>query len=72
MTTDTPATLLVDSAAAAKMLSVSQRTIGRLQACGEIKHVRIGRAVRFAVSELERFIADRQRGAEQDRRSLVG
>jgi excisionase family DNA binding protein len=50
----------VDSATAAKLLSISKRMIWTLQASGALKPVRIGRAVRFSVGELERFIAERQ------------
>ncbi len=56
-TETTPSNLLVDTATAAKMLAISARTIWTLQASGELKPVRIGRAVRFSISELERFIA---------------
>jgi len=56
--------LLVDTPTAARMLGVSPRTIWTLQSRGELKPTRIGRAVRFSVRELERFIAARQ-GGEQ-------
>ena len=57
-----PAPLLVDTPTAAKMLGVSSRTIWTLANCGDLKATRIGRAVRFSVRELERFIAERQNG----------
>ena len=57
-----PVPLLVDSPTAATMLGLSPRTIWTLQASGELKATRIGRAVRFSVRELERFIAARQGG----------
>jgi excisionase family DNA binding protein len=55
-----PAPLLVDTPTAAKMLRVSSRTIWTLANSGELKATRIGRAVRFSIAELERFVAARQ------------
>jgi excisionase family DNA binding protein len=57
---DVPGPLLVDSRRAAEMLGVSPRTIWTLQACGELKPTRIGRAVRFSIDELRRFVVERQ------------
>jgi excisionase family DNA binding protein len=59
-----PTPLLVDTLTAAKMLGISARTVWTLENCGELKATRIGRAVRFSVRELERFIADRQGAAQ--------
>jgi excisionase family DNA binding protein len=59
-----PGPLLVDSRRAAVMLGISTRTIWTLQESGELRPTRIGRAVRFSLRELERFIAARQ-GGEQ-------
>jgi len=59
-----PEPLLVDTPTAAKMFDLSPRTIWALQASGELKATRIGRAVRFSIRELERFIAARQGGAQ--------
>ena len=55
MDNSTPPPLLVDSRTAAKMLSLGERTLWDLAAKGEIKRQKIGRLVRFAVSELERY-----------------
>jgi len=52
--------LLVDTREAARLLGVSARTTWALQARGELKVTRIGRAVRVSIRELERFISDRQ------------
>ncbi len=52
--------LLVSLPQAAAMLGVSLRTLTTLTAAGELGVVRVGkRAVRVAVSELQRFIEDR-------------
>ncbi|MCC7085582.1 MAG: helix-turn-helix domain-containing protein [Pirellulales bacterium] len=55
-----PVPLLVDTPTAARMLGVSARTVWTLANCGELRPTRIGRAVRFSVAELERFIAERE------------
>ena len=43
---------------AGKKLSVCERTVWGLVRDGRLRAVKIGRAVRIPVSELERFIAD--------------
>ncbi|MBE0610073.1 MAG: helix-turn-helix domain-containing protein [Dehalococcoidia bacterium] len=48
---------------AAQWLSCSRDTIDRLCATGELKSFKIGMARFVAVSELERFIAERQAAA---------
>jgi excisionase family DNA binding protein len=48
--------LLVTAKEAARLLSISERTLWTLTNAGTIQPVRIGRAVRYAVGELERFI----------------
>ncbi|MCO6454708.1 MAG: helix-turn-helix domain-containing protein [Pirellulaceae bacterium] len=55
-----PKRLLVDVRAAARMLSISPRKIWSITASGELPCVRIGRAVRYAVADLEAWI-DQQR-----------
>lgn len=52
-----PPQLLVDAREAARMLSIGERTLWTLTNQGAIQTVRIGRAVRYAVSALEAFIA---------------
>jgi len=59
-----PQPLLVDSRTAARMLAVSPRTLWSLTRQKTIQIVRIGRAVRFAVSELQRFV-EQKKGSEQ-------
>ncbi len=50
--------LLVTARQAAKMLSVSERTLWGLSDAGEIPRVKIGRAVRYSVDDLKRYIAE--------------
>src|SRR3954467_15660986 len=54
--------LLVDSHEAARLLAVSERTLWALTDAGEVRCLRLGRAKRYAVAELERFIARRMEG----------
>ena len=42
---------------AAELLQVSTRTIRRLTASGALRAVRVGRAVRLRIAEIERFLA---------------
>jgi excisionase family DNA binding protein len=48
--------LLLDPRSAAKVLSVSPRTLWSLTHCGEIKAVRIGRLVRYPIEALREFV----------------
>ncbi|MFT5323143.1 MAG: excisionase family DNA binding protein [Planctomycetaceae bacterium] len=43
---------------AAKALDVCERTIWGLVRDGKLRNIRVGRAVRIPVAELERFIAE--------------
>lgn len=61
MSNATPAPLLVTPREAARMLSVSERTLWSLSAKGEIPRIKLGRSARYAVSDLREFI-ERQRG----------
>lgn len=54
------APLLVNSRTAARSLGISERTLWGLAADGLLPQVRIGRAVRYAVADLQAYI-DRQR-----------
>jgi excisionase family DNA binding protein len=47
---------LVTSRQAAQMLSISERTLWSLSNSGQLPVVRIGRAVRYAVSDIEAYI----------------
>lgn len=51
--------LLVDATAAARLLSVSVRTLANLTARSELPCVRIGRALRYSVDDLRRFVQAR-------------
>lgn len=60
-----PSALLVNARDAAAMLALSPRKLWELTNCGAIPCVRIGRAVRYAVSDLRAFV-DTSRGARRD------
>lgn len=51
-----PAKLAVDASQAAIMLSISERTLWALTNSGQVKHVRIGRMVRYRIGDLEEFL----------------
>lgn len=51
-----PAAILVTDAEAADMLSVCPKTITNLADDGKLPRIRIGRSVRFAVSDLQAFV----------------
>lgn len=52
--------LLIDSRQAAKLLNVSPRTLWRMHNDGEMPQpIRIGRAVRWSLEALKKWIADR-------------
>lgn len=48
--------LLVDATVAARLLSVSVRTLANLTARSELPCVRIGRALRYSVEDLRHFV----------------
>jgi excisionase family DNA binding protein len=48
--------LLVDAREAARLLSISERTLWTLTDQGELPRVKIGRSVRYSVRDLERYI----------------
>ena len=48
--------LLLATRDAARALGISERKLADLKSSGEIAHVRIGRAVRFAVTDLQAYI----------------
>jgi excisionase family DNA binding protein len=49
--------LLVTPRQAAQALAVCEKTLWNLDRAGKLKAVRIGRAVRYSVSDLQAFIA---------------
>ena len=54
-------------AEAAELLSISERSLWCLQNEGRIRAIKIGRSVRYPLSELERFLAtELERGDEID------
>ncbi len=53
--------LAVSEAQAARMLSVDRKTLGRLVSDGLITRIKVRRLNRYAVAELERFLADEGR-----------
>jgi len=56
--------LLVDAREAARLLSVSPRTLWAMTHQGDLPCVRIGRLVRYDVAGLTRWVADRQQGGK--------
>ena len=56
--------LLLTVEQAARMLAISRSAVYRLTWSGELSPVHIGRSVRFAVAELERFTAERAAGTQ--------
>lgn len=50
--------ILISEREAARLLGVSDRTVWQMRKDGKIKAVKIGAAVRYARSELDRFISD--------------
>ena len=49
--------LLLTAAQAAEVLSIGRTAVYQLVWSGELKPVRIGRSVRFAVDDLEAFVS---------------
>jgi excisionase family DNA binding protein len=60
----TPTGLLVRSREAARMLAISERKLWELTNRKLIRAVRIGRAVRYDVRDLEAFIAAQKKGSQ--------
>lgn len=50
--------ILITEKEAARLLGVSDRTIWQLRKDGRLRGVKIGAAVRYARSELDRFISE--------------
>jgi hypothetical protein len=61
-----PAPLLVDACEAARILSVSERTLWSLTNTGVLQCVRINRAKRYAMADLTAYV-DRLRAEEAAR-----
>lgn len=58
----TPQALLVDAREAARMLCISERKLWSLTNCGEVPHVRLGRALRYPVADLQTWIRSQTKG----------
>lgn len=57
---------LLNAKEAASYLRIGSRLLWTLQNCGAIPHVRIGtRAVRFAIADLDAYIARHRKGGPQ-------
>lgn len=61
MIAESPSPLLLTPRDAARALAVCEKTLWSLSKRGELRPVRIGRAVRYDVADLRRFI-DRRKG----------
>lgn len=55
---------LFDAVGAGRYLALSEKTVMRLLRCGELRAIRIGRAVRFSRKVLDNFIAKKEAEAE--------
>jgi len=53
---------LVNRTRAAELLAISERKLWELSNRGEIRHLRIGRAVRYDVADLVTWIEERKEG----------
>ncbi len=51
------APLLLNSRQAARMIGVAERTLWDLRADGKIEFVRIGKLVRYRISDIEIYVA---------------
>ena len=66
MTSVASTLLLLKPPQAAEALGISPRKLWSLTACGSIPHIRVGRCVRYAPGDLERWIdAQRKIGGDQ-------
>ncbi len=52
--------LLISERAAARKLSVSERTLWGWRRAGIVPHVRVGRTVKYSVDSLRRWVAERE------------
>lgn len=54
------APLLIDEREAARLLGCCQRTVWAIRQAGDIPHIRLRGSVRYALSDLEKYIADQR------------
>jgi excisionase family DNA binding protein len=55
---------LLKPSEAAIFLAVSERTVKRLTARGELPHVRVGRSMRFVLKDLLAYVASQRRWSD--------
>ena len=55
---------LLKPSEAAVFLAVSERTVKRLTARGELPHVRVGRSMRFIMEDLLAYVASQRRWSD--------
>ena len=55
---DTPSPALLDACAAAAYFAVHIETLYRLARAGELPHTRVGRALRFRLVDLDRYLEE--------------
>jgi excisionase family DNA binding protein len=60
--------LLITPRQASAMLSISERTLWTLTKKGDIPVIRIGRAIRYALRDLEGWIEDKKQRGQTDLR----
>ena len=58
---EAPAVLLLTPPAASRVMSISQRSLWSLTACGAIPCVKIGRSVRYDLEDLRAYIRQQKR-----------
>ncbi len=63
----TKAALLVDAREAARLLAVSPRKLWQMTHDGEVLYVRLGRCVRYPVTELQRMVDRQMKGGDDER-----
>lgn len=63
---DSPAKLLLTEREAARVLSLSVRTLFNLRAAGSLPYLRVGTAVRYDADDLRRWIAAQRQGGRID------
>jgi len=66
MVDSTLTTALLKGREAARVLSVSLRTLWTMKACGSLPYVKFGRSVRFIAADLEKWIESRRVKARRE------
>jgi excisionase family DNA binding protein len=60
-----PGQLLISPKDVAAILSISPRKLWSLTASGEIPHLKIGRSVRYPLTDLQQWIELQKKGGDQ-------